>query len=383
MPEESNAEVPVRNSEDASVLETPVQKPKPILPVSLDNRPPPPDPTIGHIREHLEDEERGTSVEVNGFTVQTTKENFGRGDVEVMQIVPPGITTKEAQKLARKQIYIPGYDALGANEQEKLLQDMLVLAEANKNERDEPVIVVGVAYTGRRENNARLAEGLPVGVEVTQFQVDKAHDLVDATNALVEDNNAEVIGFSLGGSIAQLAVKFGLHADTVGLFNTAGLYKEKKEDLLLHKIIPEKVQTALKNAVTKVGVLVNGGKVSASPNEGKEGDQTGALVDRLKRSRVEHWGAYRSITHPLLGIVPETQYIVANGKKDSIYPLKQVRGVLSSVVAPNVQVLDLEWEGHGLGGRNKQEQRKERLIDMSMVMQEARQTAPSRRTENS
>jgi dienelactone hydrolase len=326
---------------------------------------------IENIRSQLELEDRERKTELDGFSVTINKENFGRGDIEIVQIIPPSLTTEEMQRRSRKQIYIPGYDAIGKDEQEKLLKDLLELAKANKDGDHDPVTVVGVSFTGKRANDASLAKNMPEGVEVTQYQLDKALDFVDTADRLVEGRNAELIGFSLGGSIAQLAISMGLRADTVGLFNSAGLYKEAREKLLLHQLVPQETQDAIRKAVGKFGALIKrkGGSNNAD-------DHGSTRIDRLKRSRVEHWSAYRSITYPLLGTVPDVQYIVANGRKDHVYPLAQVRGVLDKVEASNVHMKDMDWEGHGLGGRNKLAQRSERLRDIANVMIDARQTKP-------
>lgn len=349
MPDGSNSpEVRDGIIEDRDKASAEITSQHPVIP-KVNISEPPSELEIGHIRKHLAEEGKRT-VERSGFSVKISKENFGRGDVEVVQIVPPDLTTEEIQRHTRKQIYIPGYDAVGKDEHEKLVQDLLELAKTNKDEDADPVIIVGVSFTGRRANDASLADGLPDGVEVTQFQLDKARDFIEVADTLVEGNNAEVMGFSFGGSIAQLAVSLGLRADTVGLFNSAGLYKGAKEDLLLHQFIPQGAQDVIRKATGKIGSLI---KRKGATENAEERERS--RIDRLKRSRVEHWGAYRSITHPLLGIVPDVQYVVANGKKDFIYPLEHVRAVLDKVVAPNVHVRDMEWEGHGLGGRNKPE----------------------------
>src|SRR4051794_37765208 len=94
--------------------------------------------------------------------------------------------------------------------------------------------------------------------------------------------------------------------------------------------------------------------------------------DRLKRSRVEHYSAYRSIAHPLMKESPETQFVVGNSEADKVYPRRRVRKVLRDAGVQNVTFVDLGWNGHRLGGSKDLLQRKERLTMMAKEMQLAR-----------
>lgn len=143
-----------------------------------------------------------------------------------MQVLPKDIAALPAdqQRRTRLLVYESPYNASGKGVLPRLRVDLEALAES---QGEDPVRVVGLAYTGERNSNSKLvdpaAEGLPEGVKVTQMQLDKARDILAAMQDMITDTNAEIIGFSAGGPVAQIAAELGLSVDTIGLFNATSL----------------------------------------------------------------------------------------------------------------------------------------------------------------
>lgn len=202
-------------------------------------------------QEHQErkNEYKRERILPNGFHLIEQDANYVRGKVSLIQVIPPTVT--EAERVStRKQIFIPGYRPSWADQPRELETDLIALAEINQ-ELGRNVISVGLAFIGDRKHSGMLVQNIRPGVDITISQYEKAQDFADSMKPLVTDNNAEVVAHSLGGTIALAANDLGLPVDTIGLFNSAGLYKEDKEDLLLHKI-PEDIQAVSKASFTRV-----------------------------------------------------------------------------------------------------------------------------------
>lgn len=299
----------------------------------------------------------------NGFHLVEQIADHGRGKVNLIQVIPPTITESDRMS-ARKQIFIPGYRPSWADQPKELETDLITLAEINQ-ELGRNVISVGLAFTGDRKHSGKLVADIKPGVDITESQYGKAQDFVASVMPLVTDNNAEVVAHSLGGTIALAANDLGLPVDTLGLFNSAGLYKEGKEDLLLHRT-PEAIQ-AVSQAFTRVKNLLERRKERRAPRDER------ALLNRILESRVNNYAAYRSLVSGYLSDIEGKKVILGSSENDRLYPRSQVRDVLSSqgiTPNPNITLVDLSWDRHNLGQQNKP-QRKQRLKEIAKVMLDA------------
>lgn len=302
----------------------------------------------------------------NGFRLLEQDADFGRGKVTVIQVLPPSITVAE-QPNARKQIFIPGYRPSWVNHPQELEQDLVALAEINQ-ELGRNIVQVGVAFTGDRKHSAELVSDLDPGVDVSVSQYEKAQDIVASVAELVEGDNAEVVAHSLGGVIALCAKDLGLRADTIGLFNSAGLYKGGKEDLILANI-DERVKRPLHASFHKVKNLLERRKAQrAKPPTGR------AILNRILESRVDNYAAYRSVVHPYLVGVEGTKVVIGNSEKDRLYSRESVRDILHNkgvLPADDISLVDLPWGSHSLG-KQSSPQRKVRLTEIAKAMLEVK-----------
>lgn len=301
----------------------------------------------------------------NGFRLVEQETDFGRGKVNIIQLIPPTIAASDRIS-TRKQIFIPGYRPSWADQPKELKADLIMLAEINK-ELGRNIICVGVAFIGDRKHSGKLVSGLRPGIDITSSQYEKAQDFVESMNPLVVNNNAEVAAHSLGGTIALAANDLGLPVDTIGLFNSAGLYKQHKDELLLEGI-PETIKTVAKASFTKVRNMLERRKEKRVPK------LTGRTVlNRIHESRVNNYAAYRSLVHEYLSGITGKKVIIGSSEKDKLYPRMKVRGVLSSrriIPNPDISLIDLSWDSHNLGRQNKP-QRRQRLNEIAKVVLDA------------
>lgn len=299
----------------------------------------------------------------NGFRFIEQDADFGRGKVKIIQVLPSSISEAE-QPTARKQIFIPGYRPSWVNQPQELEQDLLALAEINQ-EIGRDVVQVGVAFTGDRKHSAELVPDLEPGIDVSVSQYEKAQDIVAAVADLVPDGNAEIVAHSLGGVIALCAKDLGLQADSIGLFNSAGMYKGSKEDVVLANL-NERIKTPLHASFHKVKTLLERRK------ERRVEKLTGrAILNRILESRVDNYAAYRSIIHPYLVSMEGTEVVLGNSEKDRLYSRERVRNLLHDkgvLPSDNIRLVDLPWGGHSLGKQGGP-QRKERLTAVAKAMQ--------------
>jgi pimeloyl-ACP methyl ester carboxylesterase len=302
------------------------------------------DDTTQEEESSLDLDENMSTPEKEGYTIQVTNENYGHGNVDVVMAVPPGMD-EDAFHRARKLIYVPGHSPSGKNELRRLRQDLLALAASRTeaSQGTEPVVAIGVSFTGERANNPQLVEGFPNGVKVSKVQLEKAQDIVSATTGLIEGNNAELVGFSAGGPVAQIALELGLPADTVGLFNAGGL--DNKDSYRTHaRVMGEQVKAIARNSFDKSGDPKEEGTTDSHWEE----EYSRSFWDRIRRARAEQTSAGRGRTHLLVGEHPEVNFVVGISKKDSIYPRRRVEKVFREMDAQNVTFVDLDWIGHAL-----------------------------------
>jgi hypothetical protein len=302
------------------------------------------------------------------FTVHTEDKNFGHGDVKVVEVIPPGIS-KEQYQNTRKLVFVPGHNPSGKRELSKLRHDLVDITEGriNADANHEPVIAIGVAFTGDRSKSVKLAEGLPEGVKVVRLQADRAKDLIAATESKIQGNNAEIVGYSQGGPIAQTAVELGLPADTVGLFSGAGL--DDKNTLSTHfRVALEQIPIAFRRAKRFVKNLISRNRTQKSVEDDND-EQNKSFIDRKIRARAEEKAVGKARTHLLVGKSAEKQYIIGTSKKDIIYPRHRIKKILRRTAGANVKFVDLDWRGHEL--TTDPTIRKDRLHQFGRVMAEA------------
>lgn len=320
-----------------------------------------------------------TSVREKDFPVNVTeKKDYGHGDIQVLQVLPESLAqlSPDELKKTRLLIYCQPWNVTGSHELEKLQDDLQALAKSRQG--SEPVRVVGIAYTGiRSSNSSKVVDaeemGLPDGVKVTQMQVDKANDVVAALKDLdlIDGKNAEIIGFSAGGPIAQLAETFGLLADTVGLFNASSL-DNKGYGQTAARVVLEGLANSLVRHPREYLDLEQLANNKAQGHESRyrfTRKETRPLKDRISRSLSENIAVGRSRTHQLVGNSPETKYIIGQTKRDLVYPQRRIRNLLSN---RNVSYVSLEgWTGHHMGATPAS--RRERLGEIGKAMLNARQ----------
>ncbi len=314
------------------------------------------------------------------FTI-TEKKDYGRGDVQVVQVLPPEIAAlpEAERKKTHLFIYCQPWYVTGGHELERLLDDLQALAKSTQGA--EPVRVIGVAYTGERiSNSSRIVDRLPEGVKVTQLQVDKARDIVAAVedlDLLEEGQKAEIIGYSAGGPVALLAAYYGVPIDTVGGFNPASL-DNKGYVRTAAGVIVESIANALwrtpKERTDLIKLLEN--KENGHPNRyAYEGQESRSITDRAARSLSENIAVGRSKTHQLIRELPGVEHIIGKSKWDFIYPRRRTKKVLREVGASNITFVDLDWSGHHL--ESIPALRRERLGEIGQVMKNARESKGS------
>lgn len=305
------------------------------------------------------------------FRVETSSPvDYGRGEVQLVQVLPDDIASlsDEERKKIRLLIYVQPYNPSGKHELAKLEEDLKILAESTQGA--EPVRVVGVAFTGSRDVNSgklidAVSAGLPEGTRVTQLQRDKALDMVAAIQDLIDGNNAEIVGYSAGGPVAQLAHALGLPVDRVGLFNTSGL-DNKNYWRTAGRVLLESGKSLIMDPFFAARDLRRYGR-KRKIVFGEEPERS--LIDRVGRSFGEHLSVGKAKTHQLVGASAETQFVIGNTRFDWLYPRRRIQKVLTQVGAQNVSYVPLQsWGGHDMGwGR-----RREKLSELGKVMMNAR-----------
>lgn len=301
---------------------------------------------------------RDTEKKREGFRIVQSERNYGRGKVVVLQVVPDGIQETNVEQPTTRQIFIPGWNRTGKGDLPLLEGDLLTLAKVNKEVGGGSLITMGVVFVGERANTREIVDNkefnFPEGTRVTRVQTEQAQDIVAATQEFVVRNNAkaEVIGFSTGGAIAQIADFLAKQQDQpfdlVGLLNTAGWNKNHElpmttsERRAMRRRHPQKESVRERDDIQFV--------LSER-----------AVYDRLKRSWEENWSGRHSITYPLISAT-ETPYLIGISRDDGIYPRKKIDHVLERLaLRDNMYVVNLGWKGHVLGGNRKLDQRRERL----------------------
>jgi hypothetical protein len=299
-------------------------------------------------------------IERDGYRILVEKENFGHGDVDVVQVIPPELQNASPDELkkARKQFYVSGHSPSGKNDLPVLQDDLLALNKGR--EEGEPVISVGISFSGVRVNSSRLVDDFPPGVKVTRLQSEKAQDMVSVASGMIDGKNAELIGFSAGGPIVQIALELGLQADTVGLFNAGGL--DDKGSYRTHSRVILEQASALLRKKDGSGLKIEKPDKSLHPDR--------SLWDRFRRARKEQTSAGKGKTHLLPGMHPDTLHVVGDSEKDRTYPRRRIKKVLRKTGAENITFVELDWIGHGLS--TDPIIRGERLGTMSRAMQKAK-----------
>lgn len=263
--------------------------------------------------------------------------NFGRGEVTVMRVTPQEQKEDQTGKVLPPLVFVHGYGQGGT------LKDNLALF-AEEGERD----VVGVAYTGKRKLKIGSQE-IAVGedkVKVPRYQVDKAHDIIDALDAL-HIENASIVGTSEGAFRA--AIVAALDQDRIDhgiLVHPAGMGRD-----IVSTVSVRVMHQFAKNAARKL--RERGGVERERRKKTLSGNPLQLFA--------EGWTvAYGRIAHliPLLG----KKLSVAAGEGDVIYSERRLRRKIKE--SDIFRLFVTKGGGHGIG------QRRETVREILAVLEE-------------
>lgn len=308
--------------------------------------------------------------DLQGFPTTITRLDHGRGNLAVVEVTPPGLSPEKVQD-ARLQVFVRGFSHQAKPELPRVLRDLRILAGANQNQEEQPIVTAAVVFMGDRNYSGELVgEGsVPTGVRLTHHHYEMALDVRDSF-PLIEANNAEIIGHSTGGPIAQAARHVGLPVDMIGLVNTAGLIDFKSGGQAVESLVRQTPTVVYEKVVdTLLGIHEHPGEivvVDKSILSLLDEDQRAAPSREQKLA--DHRSMRRSWTRDLIPASPDTLHVVGKSRADALFPESTVRNEVSQL--GNVVMHRLPWRGHGLGRL-----RSTRLTAVAEMMREARQKA--------